>query len=129
MFTVIVLGLISLIWFASGLTMVVVPEQWRIWMRQALAEPVPRYLLTQGMILCGLLLMLGSAGQQAYLLWVVVGMVVVTKALVLLALRPPLRERLLGRYERYPLWVHRVAGVATVLLATYLAIDVIRGGS
>ena len=82
-----------------------------------------------GVLLSGLLLMLGSAGQQAYLLWVVVGMVVVTKALVLLALRPPLRERLLGRYERYPLWVHRVAGVATVLLATYLAIDVIRGGS
>ncbi|MBI4400375.1 MAG: hypothetical protein HY581_01940 [Nitrospirae bacterium] len=128
MLTVLLFGLISLLWMAMGLTMIAIPSWWSLWIRQAVADPVSRFLLAQGMILTGLLLVVGASTQGGYWLWVTLGSLSVAKALVLLGSSESLRMRLLTWWGRGPVWTHRLAGVVLVALATLLAIDTIRGG-
>lgn len=121
-------GLISLIWVAAGAAIMAIPSWWSGWVRRALVDPFRRFLLTQGMILGGLILVLGASTHRAYWLWVTVGLLGVAKALVLLGAPESLCDRILNLYERSPLWAHRLTGLMLVVLGTLLTIDTIRGG-
>ena len=121
-------GLISLIWVAAGAAIMAIPSWWGGWVRRALVDPFRRFLLTQGMILGGLILVLGASTHRAYWLWVTVGLLGVAKALVLLGAPESLCDRILNLYERSPLWAHRLTGLMLVVLGTLLTIDTIRGG-
>lgn len=128
MVTLFLFGLISLIWVATGAVMLAIPSWWSGWVRHALVDPFRRFLLTQGMILGGLVLVLGASTHRGYWLWVTVGLVGVGKALVLLGAPEPLCDHMLNLWERSPLWAHRLTGLLLVVLATLLTIDTIRGG-
>lgn len=122
------LGLISLAWAVAGTAMTVIPAWWSAWVSRVVQDPLGRFLLTQAMILGGLVLMLGSASLLGYWLWMPFGLLGVVNALALIGAPQPARERILQWLGRRPLWVHRVAGVMMVALATLLVIDTIRGG-
>ncbi|MBM4123354.1 MAG: hypothetical protein FJ246_00120 [Nitrospira sp.] len=127
MLTLPLFGLVALTWLAMGVTMITLPARWRARIGRVLTDPLPRFLLTQGMILGGLVLLVGSSTQEGHWLWVSVGALMVIKGMILLGASPRLRERLLGRWGRIPLWVHRLSGTVLIVLATLLAIDTLRG--
>jgi hypothetical protein len=127
MATMILFGLISLVWAGTGLAMAVAPASWNGWVRRCLVDPLWRFLMTQGLLLAGLTLVLGATGHRGRWLWVAIGSLGVVKALILLGLTDSRRESLLLAWERTPLVVRRLAGVVTVTLATLLAVDTIRG--
>ncbi len=124
----ILLGLIVLSWVAAGVVMTMVPAWWRDRMSGVMTDPLSRFLLTQGMILGGLILMLGTSAQQGFWLWAMLGALQVAKALLLLGAPEAFRERLMGWWRRSPAWTLRLAGVLLVALATLLAVDAIRVG-
>ncbi len=128
MVTLFLFGLISLIWAAAGTAMMATPSWSSGWVRRVLGDPFRRFLLTQGMILGGLILVLGAATHRGHWLWVTVGLLGVGKALVLLGAPESLCDRMLNLWERSPLWAHRLTGLTLVVLATLLTIDTIRGG-
>ena len=107
--------------------MMAIPSWWSGCVRRALVDPFRRFLMTQGMILGGLVLVLGASTHRGYWLWVTVGLVGVGKALTLLGAPESLRDRMLNLWERSPLWAHRLTGLLLVVLATLLTIDTIRG--
>ena len=127
MVTLVVFGLISLIWGWLGLAMVVAPSSWNGWVRRSFLDPLRRFILIQSLMLAGLVFILGTTGHQGRWLWVAVGTLAVAKALVLLGLSNSSREAWLAAWERAPVLAHRLAGVALVVLATLLAIDTLRG--
>lgn len=127
MATLVWFGLISAVWAGIGVAMVVAPSSWQGWVRRAFVDPVTSFMVSQGLMLAGLLLMLGAGGHRARWLWMAIGLLMVAKALVLLGLTASRREGLLRAWERFPAWTLRVIGLLTVTLATLLAIDTIRG--
>ena len=126
MVTLFLFSLISLILVAAGTAMMAMPSWWSGWVRRALVDPFRRFLLTQGMILGGLILVLGASPHRGQWLWVTVGLLGVGKALVLLGAPDSLCHRLLNLWERSPLWAHRLSGLTLVVLGTFLTIDTIR---
>lgn len=128
MLTMILLGLVGLSWVAIGVVMITAPGWWHERMGDVIATPPSRFLLTQGMILGGLVLMLGTSAQQGFWLWGTLGALLVAKALVLLGAPESLRERLIGCWKKNPMWLLRLGGVLLMALATLLAIDTLRGG-
>jgi hypothetical protein len=123
MLTLLLFGLIALTWLAMGVAMITVPIWWRDRIGRALRDPLARFLLTQGMILGGLVLLVVVARGDS----MERGAFLVIKALILLGAPPWLRERLLDWWGRIPLWAHRLSGMALVALATLLAIDTLQG--
>lgn len=126
MVTLFLFSLISVILVAAGTAMMAMPSWWSGWVRRALVDPFRRFLLTQGMILGGLILILGASTHRGHWLWVTVGMLGVGKALVLLGAPESLCHRMLNLWERSPLWAHRLSGLTLVVLGTFLTIDTIR---
>jgi len=126
MVTLFLLSLISLIFVAAGAAMMAMPSWWSGWVRRALVDPFRRFLLTQGMILGGLILVLGASTHRGHWLWVTVGLLGVGNALVLLGAPDSLCHRMLSLWERSPLWAHRLSGLTLVILVTCLTIDTIR---
>jgi threonine/homoserine/homoserine lactone efflux protein len=127
MATMIILGLISLCWLAAGFMMAVAPGVWRQWLSRSLAVSLPRFLIGNGILLIGLLLLAGSPGLQGRWLWATLGGVTVLKALLLLGLPDSYQRAWLSRWQHLPAFIHRLAGVLYVALATLLAIDTMRG--
>ncbi|MBM4122989.1 MAG: hypothetical protein FJ249_10410 [Nitrospira sp.] len=127
MLTVILVGLIGLSWAAAGVAMVTAPAWWQDRTVGMLMAPLSRFLLTQGMVLGGLILILGTSHQQGVWLWGMLGALLVAKALVLLGMPEPLRARLIEWWRRSPAWSLQLAGVLQVALATLLVIDTWRG--
>jgi threonine/homoserine/homoserine lactone efflux protein len=127
MATMIILALISLCWLAVGFMMAVAPAVWRRWLTRSLTDSLPRFLIGNGILLLGLLLLAGSPGLQGRWLWAALGGVAVVKALLLLGLSDPYQRAWVSRWQRLPAIIHRLAGVLYVALATLLAIDTIRG--
>jgi len=125
--TWLILGSISLILFAIGLVMVVVPSLWQRWVRHSVDDPFKRLMMGQGLLLAGLLLVVGSADLRGRWLWTALGGLILIKALVLLGLHDAGRRSVLALWERLPPVSHRLLGVVWVALATLLAIDVLRG--
>ena len=121
-----VLTLVSLIWFAAGVAALAAPVWWSQRLHRSMADPVSRFLVTQGLVLAGVLLLLAAAELPRSWFWMAVGGLVSAKALVLLGLPERSRERLLAWWTGRPLWVPRLAGAVAVALATLLAIDAAR---
>ena len=124
--TLFLLSLISLILVAAGAAMMAMPSWWSGWVRRTLVDPFRRFLLTQGMILGGLILVLGASTHRGHWLWVTVGLLGVGKALVLLGAPDSLCHRMLNLWEQSPLWTHRLSGLMLVVLGTFLTIDTLR---
>jgi len=121
-----VLALVSLVWFAAGVAALAAPAWWSRRLHRTMTDPLSRFLMTQGLMLAGVLLLLAAAEPPRSWFWMAVGGLAAAKALVLLGLPERSRERLLSWWTGRPLWVPRLAGAVTVVLATLLAVDAAR---
>ncbi len=121
-------GLLTVSGLGVGLAMIVIPSWWNSWVLRTVEPPFSRFLLLQGMILAGLILLVGTSESLAAWLWGSVGGLIVGGAMLLLVVPDRLRDRLLGWYGASSLWVSRLVGVGLVALATLLGIHTIRGG-
>jgi threonine/homoserine/homoserine lactone efflux protein len=128
MLAALLFGLIGLAWMVTGVVMLANPAWWSDRIRRWMRDPLPRFVLTQGMMLSGLILVVGGAAQPGSWLWVTVGVLLVVMALGLLGISAPGCGRLLDRWARGPLWANRVAGMTLVVLAVLLLIETWRGG-
>lgn len=116
-------ALISLIWMAGGLAMIVSADWWQERTEHMLAHPLGRLLAAQGAILAGLLLLLGTPTLRGAWLWMGLGALAVVKGLVILGVNEKVRTRVMARWKAAPVWAHRLSGVVMVILATLLMID------
>jgi hypothetical protein len=121
-----VLSLVSLLWFAAGVAALAAPAWWGHRLYRSMAEPVSRFLVTQGLLLAGVLLLLAAAELPRSWFWMAVGGLAAAKALVLLSLPDRSRKQLLAWWTSQPMWVPRLAGAVMAALATLLAIDAAR---
>jgi len=121
-----ILALVGLLWFAAGVAALAAPAWWSQRLHRSLADHVSRFLVLQSLLLAGALLLLAAAEPPRSWFWMAVGGLAAAKALVLLGLPDRHRERLLSWWIGRPLWVPRLAGAVTVVLATLLAIDAAR---
>ena len=85
--------------------------------------------MTQGMIVAGLLLMVGTSRFQGYWLWATIGLFSLLKGLVILGSSEEFRKRVMAFVEKVPLRLYRFSGVLTVLLVSLFVADVILNGS
>jgi len=120
-------GLLSLAWLAWGVALAVLPTSSTHWIRRSLEDPLPRFVLAQGLVLAGLLLLLGTGATAIRWLWIGIGGVMVVKGMVWLGAPESFRARVLDQLDRVPLWSRRIVGVIMVGLATLLATETIRG--
>lgn len=125
--TGVLLTMIALVWAGSGVTLIAVPLLCTGWVRRVFCQPVQRFLLTQGAILFGLILLLGTSGHQAHWLWVTIGGIGILKGMFFLGAPEKLRDPALNWWCHLPHWIHRASGVLTVGLAALLIIDTVRG--
>jgi uncharacterized SAM-binding protein YcdF (DUF218 family) len=126
--TTLVLGFVSLVWFAVGVATIAAPAWLSGRLQRSLADPFSRFLVLQGAALAGVLVVLGSSVEQRSWFWIAVGSLATIKALVLLGLSAHHRDRLFAWWCARPPWLQRLAGLLTVSLATLLAIDAARMG-
>lgn len=122
-------GLISLIFVAMGIATISAPDWWRDRMQRIMADPFRRLLVAQGMIFGGLLLILGTGQLRSAWLWMTLGFLTVVKGLVLLGIRDQLRHRLMAWWARFPILAHRLTGVVLLVLASLLLIDLLGSAS
>jgi len=122
------LGAISLIWGIMGLVLTVAPTVWIRFNKKMLNDPWQRFWMTQGMLLTGLVLIIGTPTLQGFWLWVGIGVVVVIKACILLGSSEALRNRLIAMATEWPIWVHRGSGILTLVITVLLAADTILHG-
>lgn len=120
--------LISAAWVGMALAMIAAPSWWREWLVRQMAQPLRRLLWGQGLMLGGLVLIVGSSRLAGYWLWVGIGVLAVGKGMLLVGLPESARHTLMDWWRRRPLWVEQLAGVASMVLATLLVIDLIRAG-
>ncbi len=125
---VIVLSVVSLLWGVTGLAAVLFPEWVVGTMTKSLANPWQRFWLTQGLLLCGLMLIVGTLMLEGFWLWIGCGVVMVVKACVFLGLSDPVRGRFLQLVNGCPQWSFRAGGVLNLGLAVLLAGDLILHG-
>ncbi len=118
-------GLIGLIWLGFGLTMIAVPSRLVGWLQRSFSHPFYRFLLTQAILLGGLILLLGGAELPSHILWIALGVIAVLKGMFLLGAPDKLFVRLLGWWQSMPHWALRLTGLVLVTLSTLLAVDTI----
>lgn len=121
-------GLTSLSWGAMGITMTVLPEVWLAFLNRLMNDAWRRFWVTQGMILGGLVLAMGTTTFQGFGLWVACGFIAVWKACILLGSSEAFGTRLMQIVRRWPYWVYRGCGLVTLVLAVLLAADVMLHG-
>lgn len=119
---------ISLVWGVTGLILTVAPSVWDAVIPKVLRDPWSRFWMTQGMLLIGLVLIIGTAPLQGFWLWVGCGVAVVIKACILLSSSEEFRDRLTTMATNWPMWVYRSSGILTLVLAVLLAADTILHG-
>lgn len=126
--SVVVLSVVSLLWGVNGLVAVLFPE-WIVGaMTQSLENPWRRFWITQGILLCGLMLIVGTLMLEGFWLWVGCGLIMVVKACVLLSISDSSRGRILQLVMGWPQWSIRVGGILNLSLAVLLAGDIIIHG-
>jgi hypothetical protein len=121
--TLLVSAIVSLVWMAGGLAMIVASTWWMDRIERALADPLGRLLLGQAAILIGLLLLLGTPPLRGAWLWMSLGAAGVIKGLVILGAGEALRTRMVAWWRTLPPWAQRLGGVLFFALATLLMID------
>ncbi len=121
-------GAISLTWGIMGLILTVAQTVWISFTKKVLNDPWQRFWVTQGMLMIGLVLIIGTATFQGFWLWVGFGVVVVIKACILLGSSEEFRNRLITMATARPMWVYRGSGILTLVLAVLLAADTILYG-
>lgn len=126
MLTGILFFLMCLLWVGVGLAMLVFPAEYLKWGRNLLTQDRHRFLISQTIIFCGLLLVLGTTQHQGYWLWATLGCLAMLKGLIFLGATDRFKQRLLTLWEGVPLGMLRVMGLLTITLATYLTIDTFR---
>ena len=125
MVAVLLFGAISLTWGILGLVLTLAPTLWMTFVKKILSDPWQRFWLTQGMLLIGLVLMIGTVGLQGFWLWVVCGGIEVVKACFLLGASEACRDQFTTIATTRPIWVYRGSGLLIVLLAVLLTADTI----
>jgi threonine/homoserine/homoserine lactone efflux protein len=95
-------------------------------MTRVLRDAVYRFVMTQLLILVGLILIIGPSSYQGHWLWVLLGSVAVVKGLFFLSAPERGRAALLQWWDRTPVWAHRASGVLMVAFAVLLALETIR---
>ena len=128
MLATVLFGITSVLWGVMGVAMTVVPQVWTTFLGQVLGNDWKRFWLTQSMIFVGLILVIGTFPYQGFWLWVTCGVIMIGKACVLLGAGKDSRMRLLALIEQWPLWAYRCGGLVMVILAVFLATDVILNG-
>jgi len=126
--TLILFIMISLIWGAMGLILTVAPSVWVAFVQKTMSNHWQRFWLTQGMLLMGLVLIIGTAPLQGFWLWVICGILIVLKACMLLGSSVAFRDRLTVLAISWPMWVYRLSGALLLVLAVLLAADIILYG-
>lgn len=126
MLTGILFFLICLLWVGLGLSMLVFPSGYQGWGRALLTQDRHRFVISQTIIFCGLLLVLGTTQHQGYWLWATLGCLLMLKGLIFLGATDHFKQQLLALWERVPLVMLRIMGLLTITLATYLTIDTVR---
>lgn len=126
MVTGLLLFLISLLWMGLGLVMLVFPSGYLDWGRTLLTQNSHRFLISQTIIFCSLLLVLGTTNHQGFWLWATLGFFGMTKGLIFLGATDHMKQRLLTLWEKFPLIMLRIVGLFFITLATYLTIDTLR---
>ncbi len=121
-------GAISLTWGVMGLIMTVAPTVWITFSKKVLQDPWQRFWMTQGMLVIGLVLIIGTPTLQGYWLWVGCGVLVVVKACIILGSSEAFRDRLTIMATTKPLWVYRSGGILSLVLAVLLSGDMILHG-
>ena len=121
-------GTISLVWGLMGLILTVAPTVWISFVQKIMHDTWSRFWVTQGMLLIGLVLIIGTASLQGFWLWVGCGIVVVLKACTLLGSSDSFRTRLANIATTRSMWVYRSSGLLTLVLAVLLAADMILHG-
>jgi len=66
MVALVLFGLTSLAWAAVGITMTVLPEVWLAFLNRLMNDAWRRFWVTQGMILVGLVLAIGTTTFQGF---------------------------------------------------------------
>lgn len=127
--TLVLCAAISLVWMAAGLAMIVSSDWWQERVERTLTDHLGRLLLAQAAILAGLLLLLGTAPLRGAWFWMGLGGLAVVKGLVILGAGEKCRARVMAWWRSFPLWAHRLAGLAMVALATLLMIDALGAAS
>lgn len=127
--TLVLCAAIALVWMAGGLAMIVSSGWWRERVERALTDPLGRLLLAQAAIFAGLLLLLGTASLRGAWLWMGLGVLAVVKGMVILGTGDGFRARVTAWWRTFPLWAHRLAGLALFVLATLLMIDALGAAS
>ena len=123
-----VLGVVSLLWGVTGLVTIVFPDRMMGEMCKSLQDPWRRFWITQTLLLCGLILIVGTLILEGFWLWVACGLIMVVKACFLLGVSDSFRIRLLQFVSQWPYWTIRVMGVLNLGLAVLLAGDLILHG-
>jgi len=121
-------GAISLTWGVMGLIMTVAPTVWITFAKKVLQDPCQRFWMTQGMLVIGLVLIIGTPTLQGYWLWVGCGVLVVVKACIILGSSEAFRDRLTSMATTKPMWVYRSGGILSLVLAILLSGDMILHG-
>ena len=124
----IIFCVISVTWGLMGLVLTVMPALWVAFVQSTMNNPWQRFWLSQGILLMGLVLIIGTAPFQGFWLWVGCGVIMVVKACLLLGSSVAFRDRLTTLATSWPMWVYRVSGVLTLVLAVLLAADIILYG-
>ena len=126
--TLILFGAISATWGLIGLVLTVAPTFWLAFVQKTMDNPGQRFWLTQGMLLMGLVLIIGTAPFRWFWLWVGCGVLMVLKGCLLLGSSVAFRDRLRTLATSWPMWVYRVSGILMLALAVLLAADIILYG-
>ncbi len=128
MIATILFGLTSVLWGMAGVILTVLPRLWVSLTRRLLTDAWSRFWVTQGMILVGLVLTIGTQQFQGVWLWMLCGLILTGKACFLLGSTEPVRARLMRVVEHSPLWVYRCWGGVMVLLTIFFTTDMILHG-
>ena len=121
--------MIGLVWGVAGLMMTAIPTVWRASLYRMLNDPGPRFVVTQCLVLAGLVLVVGTNGFQGYWLWVVLGLMGVAVGCFLLGCSSIPGVRLVSYVDRWPLWLYRLCGIMMISLAVLFSTDLILYGS
>lgn len=126
--SVIVLSVVSFLWGVIGLVTVLSPAFLIDAMAKSLVDPWRRFWITQSLLLCGLMLIVGTSRLEGVGLWIACGLIMAAKACVLLGVSDSFRGRLFQLVSGWPHWCIRVGGVLNLGLAVLLSGDLILHG-